>query len=700
MKRLLIIFFVLIGISLPANGQKNTKRADTYFKLRFYTDAIPLYEKHAETRKSKHVVENLAESYYRTFNMPGATKWFGYLTSVHGENLEESQYLKYAHSLKAMDKRNEAYEMLRKYYAEVSDTEKKSKIDQEEEYLKNVEAIGARFDIKNLEINTVLSEFAATEINGNLVYTAAKTSSNGLKKYRWNNQKYLDIYMQPLDKIHLGDSLSVPYSTDINTKLHEGTFALSPDGNTLYFTRNNSFSGRKRTDSASVSNLKIFEAQWVDGKWQNIIELPFNSDDFSNEHPTLSADGKTMVFASDRPGGLGSFDLYTVDILGDGFFTEPKNLGPVINTDKKEQFPFLDQQSNLYFSSDGHPGFGLLDVFIATREGKGYQKPDNIGLPVNSGYDDFSFNVKPGTETGYFSSNRPNGKGSDDIYAFTVTKPLIIEDCAQLIEGTITDKTTKALLPNTQLQLLGANGEVLQTTISDAMAQFKFKVSCTSPYRVEAEKMGYEPNFKSVVTDERRHSSNDASMALMSLKEIEKRKALALKKQKEEAVRLAQIKAAEKREKEIQEKALAEKQHKEKIESTIQKEKDLVREKDRLVIKTEEIHFDYSLWYLRRESRKRLTGLIRILKENPGIILEIGTHTDIRGNAPYNRNLSQKRANSVKTYLMENGIDAHRIIAKGYGESVPIVKCPSEDACSEEDHELNRRCEFVIVHWK
>src|SRR5690606_23070391 len=212
-------------------------------------------------------------------------------------------------------------------------------------------------------------------------------------------------------KIGQNDSFSNSLSDKVNTKMHEGTYAITKDRKTIYFTRNNFIKGRKRTDNKKISNLKIYKAEWIDGEWSNITELPFNSDDYSTEHPALSHDETKLYFSSDRSGGFGSFDLYSVDIISDGSYGVPKNLGSSINTDKKEQFPFLDIHNNLYFASNGHPGFGLLDIFISKYESGNHQKPDNLGLPVNSGYDDFAISFHSPSE-GYFSSNRPSGKGS------------------------------------------------------------------------------------------------------------------------------------------------------------------------------------------------------------------------------------------------------------------------------------------------
>lgn len=703
---LLLVIIVFFNI-FSASAQDQLKRANTYFDRAFYSEAIPLYEEIAATNKSATVIKNLADSYYNTYQMPQAAKWYAYLTSIYGETLHETYFFKYSESLKATGDINKSFEVLTEYYQAKEDAEQVAKLKSDFNYLENIQAIGPRFSIENLALNTTNSEFGAVPVDDQIVYTASKKKA--AKIYRWNNQNYLDLYQHSVSELMYGDSISTSFSTAINTKMHEGTFAITKDRNTLYFTRNNFIKGKKKTDAKKVSNLKIYRATRIDSVWTNITALPFNSDDFSNEHPSLSSDEKTLYFASDRSGGFGSFDIYKVTIQENDVYTEPENLGSLINTDKKEQFPFVDQNDNLYFSSNGHPGFGLLDIFIAKKDTNQFQKPDNIGYPVNSSYDDFSYFQNE--DKGFFASNRPEGKGSDDIYSFTITKPLKIEACAQVITGVVTDRTTKQLLPFSTVRLLDIDHHEIAKIITKEDASFSFAVNCEEQYRIEAKKAQYEDNFKVLRTTKERNAKIDASLTLYATAEKEKVARIALQEKEKQALEKAKT-AQKKKLKEEKEAAEAlaaqEKQHKEKAEKekaeniikTINTEKAIVKEKNRTVIKTQAINFDYSMWYLRRETRERLETVVATMKNNPSITIEIGSHTDRRGNNNYNKELSQKRANSVKIYLLEKGIAAERIIAKGYGESQPIIACATDDACSEEEHELNRRCEFVIVKWE
>ncbi len=720
MKNILLTFIAVFGVLQSTWAQQDVKRANDLFEKAHYADAIALYEAALPANKSKILIANLADAYYHTFNVNAAARWYRYLISNYGESVDEVYYFRLNQSLKAIGEYDEAEKVLSDYYSKKGQSDNLQRLRESSTYLENVKAIGERFDIENSALNTGTSEFGAMQIGNELWYTATHKKSNS-KTYRWNNQHYLDIYTHPLDKQMLGDSLSSELYGQVNSRLHEGPFTISADGKTLYFTRNNFKNGKRKTDDKKISNLKIYRASLENGEWKQITELPFNSDEYSNEHPTLNANGTKLYFASDRPGGYGSFDIYEVTIQADNSFSTPVNLGPIINTDKKEQFPFLSPDGTLYFSSNGHPGFGLLDVFISKNIKGKWQRPDNLGQPVNSGYDDFSYVLNRDNKTGYFASNRPTGKGSDDIYEFTITKDLIIEDCKQFITGIITDRTTKQPLAQVRVQYLDNANNLIETVTTKEDGAFYFNADCETAYTLKAEKAGYEPNNKNIITNKERNATNDASMDLYSITEREKIKAIAeqkklaeekaraealaikkLEEEKKAAQLLAQRTLEEKERKakeRLQEKVRTEQAIAKKIENALANESALVKETDRTIIKTEEIHFDYSLWYLRRESRERLKTVIDVMKNNPGIIIEIGTHTDIRGNGKYNKDLSQKRADSAKEFLVKNGIESGRIVSKGYGESKPIVKCATEQDCTEEDHEWNRRCEFVVIGW-
>lgn len=641
--------------------------AKIYFDRTFYSQAIPLYENVIQEDRSLEIVRNLADSYYYNNDFANALKWYSYLVRIFNQNLEEEYYFRYIQTLKSSGNYEEANSVLKNYLTRNNDTQGIINLQKNSEELENISAIGNRFEIKNLPINTKNSEFGVVKNNENLVFSSVR-KTKGLfdKVYKWNNENYLDLNMISVSNLKAGDSFTNTFSSEINTFLHEANAIFTKDGKTMYFTRNNFKKGKRARNKEKVSKLQIFKAELIGNKWTKIVSLPFNSDDYSTEHPALSTDEKTLYFASDMPGTLGSFDIYSVAI-NDGTFDIPVNLGTTINTNKKEQFPFIASDNKLYFSSNGHFGYGLLDVFESEFKNGTFSKPLNVGLPVNSGYDDFSFYIDSQTKEGYFASNRLEGKGSDDIYELKETKPLLIESCKQFISGIISDVDTKLPLENALVILLDSNKKEVERVKTSIDGKFNFSVGCQTSYSVLASKELYTKNSKTLQLLKERNKINDASMALKSEKAIAKETEIAQEKLK-----------------------------KEKVANILAKEKDVIRDKDRLIIKTEPIYFDYDLWYIRKESKVILNRVVELMKKYPEMVVESGSHTDVRGDDDYNIALSSRRAASTREYILSQGIQPNRILAKGYGETIPIIKCVPEESCSEEQHELNRRSEFVI----
>lgn len=676
-----IVYTLIVILSIQNGNAQDLKKANAYFERTFYSEAIPLYENIIKDNHSFEVVSNLANAYYYTNDLKNAERWYRFLLKNYSADFGADYYFRYMHSLKAIGKYEEANVLTRSRIELTGKTDEVAAFDKQVAILDNIAALGNRFEIKNLEINTKNSDFGAVKRGSDLVYASPRKNS---KVYKWNNENYLDLYIIPIENVKKGDSIVKDFSTSINTKMHEANAVFTKDGKKMYFTRNNFNNGKKGKDQKKVSHLQIFSAEFEDGEWKNIKPLPFNSDDYSTEHPALSPDEQTLYFASDMPGSLGSFDIFSVDI-NEGKFGTPVNLGANINTIHKEQFPFVSKDGKLYFSSDGHIGFGSLDVFVSTSSNGQFSKPINVGFPVNSEYDDFAFTIDPDTKEGYFSSNRIGGKGNDDIYQLNEIKPLVIEDCKQLISGVITDEITKLPLDGALVVLQNSEKIEIQRKITAADGKFLFDAVCESGYTVLASKEKYTDNSRSLKLSKERNKNNDASMALKSVAAIKQEQEIALQqKKKEEEV-------AKQKEKE-----LAEVNKKKRIEKLLADEKDVVRDKDRLLIKTEPIYFDYDLWYIRKEAKPILNKVIALMKKYPDMVVEIGSHTDVRGNNKYNLDLSEKRAASTREYFIEQGIPNSRIFSHGYGETVQIVKCVPEESCSEEQHELNRRSEFVI----
>ena len=696
MKKLLVIIFVFSIQFINAQDQ-DLARAKRFFDKTYYAEAITLYEKLAEEKPSQEVIKNLADSYYYTNDLIKAQRYYRLLVKNYNNDLNKDYYFRYAQALKATNSYDDANAVLREYYSKSGKTEDVTNFENEIKTLENVSAIGKRFEIKNLAINTPNSEFGAVKYKDNLVFAGVKLKPGIFdKKFKWDNETYLNIVKVPLQSINSSDADISYFADELKTGMHESNAVFTKDGKTIYFTRNNSKNGKKKKNDQKISNLQIFKAELVDGKWKNIVSLPFNSPNYSVEHPALSPDEKVLYFASDMPGSLGSFDIYSVNV-NKGAFDTPRNLGPEVNTDKREQFPFVSADNKLYFSSDGHLGYGSLDVFVSEIKGNEHTKAVNIGLPLNSNLDDFAFNIDSDTKEGYFASNREGGKGNDDIYSFKETKDLIVEDCKQFIAGIITDVDTNLVLENATVILQDSDKKTLNTFTTTSDGKFNFTVACESSYTIVAFKEKYTNESKTLEIGKTRYQTNDGSLALKSLEAIKlEEKQNAENKRKQEII----IEEENKKKEALAAIALAEAteaKKKEKVAEILKQEKDVVKDdKDRLIIKTDPIYFDYNMWYIRKESKVVLGRVVALMNKYPGMVIEIGSHTDSRGNAKFNEDLSQKRANSTREFIIQSGINVSRVTAKGYGESVPIIKCKTDDSCSEEEHELNRRSEFVI----
>jgi outer membrane protein OmpA-like peptidoglycan-associated protein len=749
MKRIYILLLIVFSIQFIQAQQQDLQRANRLFDKTYYSEAIPLYEKISAKTQTVEVIQKLGDCYFYTNDYDKAQAQYALL--IGNKDLNEDFYFRYTQTLKARGKYTEANDVLRNFYLASNNTVAIEKLDKDIKNLKNVTAIGERFEIHNLALNTVNSEFGGVVFGDNLVFASVKKKPNLFDKtYKWNNESYLNLVSIPLINVNTNDSIITYFSKDLKSAMHESNAVFTKDGKTMYFTRNNSNNGRRGKNTDKISTIQIFKAEFVNNKWSNIVALPFNSPNYSVEHPALSPDEKTLYFASDMPGTLGSLDIYSVSV--DGLtYGKPINLGDKINTPKREQFPFIAKDNKLYFSSNGHEGYGALDIFVSEKQGNTYTNASNVGLPVNSGYDDFAYYIDSDSKEGYFSSDRLGGKGKDDIYSLKETKELIIEDCKQYIVGIITDVDSHLALESATVILKNSTNQETQKVTTTADGKFSFTVECESDYSLFATKENYTENTRNLKISGERNKSNDGSMEIRSIEIIKKEEQIALEQKKAADLLLAQqLKAAElvafeqkkkadaialqeqktaetialkqkkkddaialeskrlsdlaadqqlKKDKLAADKKSAElaaAKKKEKTAAILAAEKDVVKDKDRLIIKTDPIYFDYNMWYIRKDSKKILNRIVELMNKYPEMIVEIGSHTDNRGNAKFNENLSQKRADATRNYILEQGIPKNRIHAKGYGESVPIVKCIPEDSCDEEQHELNRRSEFVI----
>ena len=402
MKKLYTTLFILfIGAAAFAQSSE-LKKANKLYLQRAYMDASDAYRLVAN--KDQEVLEKLGNSYFFTNRMANAAETYRDLF-LKFQNIDPIYKFRFSHALRATGNYEEAAQYLGEYLNE--------DVDFEEWTAKLDTAVSHTYTTNQVMQNAASSDFGITFMGDKVVFASTRNQDRPI--YAWNRKPYLDLYMADISEDGKLSNISL-FGDKINTDTHESSAAFSDDGKTMYFDRTNSRRVKTDWSEVPVATIRIYRAEMVDGEWTNIEALPFTSDQFSTEHPTLSQDGKTLYFASDRPGSMGSFDIYSVAVNEDGTYGEPVNLGPNVNTPNREQFPYIANDGVLYFASDGRVGFGNLDIFKSEPQNGAFGEAQNLGNTLNSEFDDFAYVIKEGEEKGYLASNR---RGSDNLYVFS-----------------------------------------------------------------------------------------------------------------------------------------------------------------------------------------------------------------------------------------------------------------------------------------
>lgn len=429
MKGILNIFltFIFLISTISVAQDDGMKKANKEYDEFAFADAQKTYLAEITSGfSSQEVLKKLGDSYYNVAEYAKAVKWYEALYNEHHSTIAPDYLYRYAQSLKSVKNYDIADKIMAEFNKSTRSDNRVQLFEKENKYLKEI-GDTERFDFEKAKFNTELSEFAPAFYLDKLVFaTNGQDITRGTRIHNWNYQPFFDLYIIDLNPEN-GPMKLKRLGGNINTKFHESTAVFSKDGSTVYFTRNNFTNGNYKKDAKGTNLLKLYRGRLnSNGKWK-IEELPFNNDEYSVAHPALSTDENTLYFASDMPGGIGSSDLYKVDITANGFGT-PVNLGEAINTRERETFPFVSAENKLYFASDGHVGFGGLDIFVTDmKQENSFGQAYNLGKPINGPQDDFTFIIDTETEFGYFASNRKDGVGHDDIYRFKRLTPLIIK---------------------------------------------------------------------------------------------------------------------------------------------------------------------------------------------------------------------------------------------------------------------------------
>lgn len=600
-----------------------------YENLSYASSTEKLLELASKDDASAEYIERLANAYYFNSEMEQAAKWYEKLLNLTSQVNNES-YFRYAQALSAQEKYKEAKVVLTKLSTINPDDSRVKRFLETPNYVEVIKDSSRDFKLKNLDVNTAFSDFGTSIYNDVVVFASSK-NQNG-KTYGWNGQPFLNLF--ELNE----DGTTNELSGNINTKYHESSTAFTKDGKTVYFTRNNFFKGKFNKNSENTHTLKIYKATLEGGKWTNVTSLPFNNDAYSVAHPALSVDEKQLYFASDMPGTFGGSDIFVVDLKADGTYGEVNHLGSKINTEGRENFPFVSDNGTLYFSSDGHLGLGGLDVFKIDAKSSALAVVENLGKPINSPKDDFGFIINEATNKGYISSNRPGGKGDDDIYSFE------IPECATMVSGTVVNKLTQAVIEGADVVVKDVENNTVKAIKTNGSGEFQFNLGCKpEQYSITATKESYTGDTSSFT------ASKNANVALK------------LQLQPEPAVAAVGT--------------------------------DLFK-----LLNLNPIYFDYDKAFIRADAEIELAKIINYMKEFPSVKIDVRSHTDSRGRDAYNFALSTRRNSSTKAYIIEKGgVSEVRITGKGYGETQLSNGCFNGVKCSAEEHQANRRSEFIVV---
>ncbi len=622
---ILASLLLVSGITLAQKA--NLNRVNKLFEMRAYNQAAEIYETKERTQE---VLQNLADSYYYNTHLQNAIKTYRELFLTYGDSIDIEYHFRYGQALKGVKDYKEADRQLSRYFNKPVNTNA---------FIASLEKTTPHnFKLKEIDNPNVGSDFGLSFYGDDKVAFASSRNTNN-PSYSWNDLPYLDLYYATMDNNGVMANITA-FSEAINTDSHESNAVFTKDGKTMYFNRTNT--SRKKSDEERIAHIKIYKAELVDGNWTNVSALPFTSNAYSTEHPSLSKDEKSLYFASDMPGTLGGFDIYKVAINNDGTYGEPENLGATINTKHREQFPFMSENNVLYFSSDGQEGFGGLDVFRSNMVNSVFDKPVNLGATINSNVDDFAFVIREKDNKGFVSSNRT---GYDRIYGFAREENMLTK---YQVEGIVQDKNSKELLVGALVSLFDEAGNVIQDTIVGDKAYYIFKIEPNKKYKVRGTRKAYIPQDIEFSTDSEGAIQHNIYLSLESFADVEER---------------------------VKE-----------------------NEKGDVQVELDKIYFDFDKSNIREDASITLNVLVDLMKKYPSMEVEVSAHTDARGKDQYNLDLSKRRAASTLEYLVSQGIDRNRLKSIGYGEMQPLNDCIKDEGCTDEEYDINRRCEFTILN--
>lgn len=744
----LILLFSTIVVNLSSaqsndlSAQVPDIKAEKLYSRDGYQSAIDIYEKEDPKNQNRETQLKIANSYRLTGNTIMAEKYYSLCID---EKSQIQDVYNYAQVLLSNGKCKESLKYFDQYEKSAG-TKNFSNIISSCDDITGF-PINNHIQVTNAEgLNSKWLDFCPVYYQNGLIFTSGRPDNSEQKvKDFWSGKTFSDVYFASSKGDGKFETPGI-LSWNLHSQYHDGAVSFGPDGQTMYYSSNN-HSGKNKK---GIKDLKIYTAKFQNGGWVNTDPFPFNSDEYDNCHPALSADGNVLVFASDMPGGEGGMDLY-VCFKRDNVWTKPINLGKQINTSGNEIFPFLDVKGTLYFSSNGLKGMGGLDIFSATKNGNEFfwTSPVNLGQPFNSIRDDLSYTGARSGQEGYFASNREGGLGEDDIYHW-VLKPEykgLSENLEGLIPISVVDKESALPIADAKVNLFNEKSESF-AFLTNAEGKIGKEVTRKETKFIECEKDGYKPNHKFLTQEMVGNPSK--SIIFLEPETYQPMRGNVVDRSTDQPIQDAEILITNLSTGEVRSlrsksdgsysttllcandyKFSVTKPDYLKNEDDFHKNEILCRS-DKSIIKdfhltpykindkrkqlsaallgnesekfeagrsfeVKDIYYDYNKFAIRKDAAKVLDKLVDLLKEFPEMEIELSSHTDSRGRDSYNQKLSQQRADSAVKYLIQKGIQASRLRAAGYGESLLKNNCEDGVNCSEDEHQINRRTEIKIL---
>lgn len=737
-------FLILLAI-LPFFSQAQEGRlkyANKLYNDMSYYYAAEAYEDVIERKIDSSVVaNNIANSYDKIGNTEQAIKWFRFLE--RNNTITQEQQLRLALLEREVGNYGESENLMASYTKTYGELDVANEVIESNKYIDELKQLNQNFTVKEqTTVNTTSSEIGTNFYTENKVIVASSERRHMAVNtiFSWTGNYFYDLYYAPVDEEgQIGKLKKI--KSKVQSKFHDGPAVYDSLTGYFYFTRNNFIDGKKETDENGVIRLKIFRAKLEKNKFKDVQELEINSNDYSNAHPSLSQDGKTMYFSSDRPGGIGGMDVYSIALNENGTVGTPVNMGSKVNTTQNDIFPYYNTSENLlFFSSNGHAGLGGLDIYVAKLNTSGQaSKIENLGAPINSTKDDLSFVSNEEQTVGYFSSNRSGGKGDDDVYGFEQISP--IKNSA-VVNGFTRDVLTSLELEGATVYLKDKNGIILDSAVTDEQGKFEFSLdNIEDDFQLSGLKGGYTNDSKTVAFNaETKEYNQDLNLmpgvdyyfaGLITDRStgsyLENVKVTMIDNATEEKANQStngtgefksdnlpyhfqdQINYGFKFEKEgyvtkvIEVTEVLAQSPEVRIEENMH---NIAMDKNELGtnigLDLEPIYFDLNSSVIRKDAAIELNKIVKTMKENPSISIELGSHTDSRASDEYNVWLSDRRAKSSASFIINQGISPDRITSKGYGETQLVESDEAINNAETEEqkevlHQKNRRTEFIIV---